>query len=166
MSGPKTGSGPPDTGRIPDADYDREKLERCRNMKRSLVVTLVGMAMTLLLLSLGMKVLVTLSPDWRALVRQVPRGHESLWVSFWHYFESVIAFVCIPTALLVGFLVGLFSSKYKLFCAVIATSPAWMPLLGMTLEGALVGMLIASTAVFGAWLSKRAVRTSRLGQRP
>lgn len=134
------------------------------DMKRSLVVILAGMVATLLLISVGIHVLDTLSPDWRALASGVPRPHESLWASFTHNYENIFAFVCVPTALLVGFLVGLLCSEYKVLFGVIATSPAWVPLLSIGWEGVFGGALMASAAAFGAWLSKRVARTSGVGR--
>jgi uncharacterized membrane protein (Fun14 family) len=123
-------------------------------MKRPLVVILVGIAMTLLLMGLGTHILVTFSPDWKALASHVPRGHESLWASFMHFNRDMIAFVYVPTALLGGFFVGLFSRKHQLIYAVIATCPAWMMLAGLTLKEGVLGIGIA---LIGGWLSKKAV---------
>jgi hypothetical protein len=123
-------------------------------MKRSVIVTLGGLVMTLLLLSLGTKVVLILSPDWRAVLGRSPSDFESLLASLRHVITTLTAFVYIPTAFLMGFLVGLFSSKHRISSAIIATCPAWILLVVVPPWGILIGLLIGSAAVFGAWLSK------------
>jgi hypothetical protein len=125
-------------------------------MKRSLIVVLVGFAMTLLLTSLGTGVVLSLSPGWRAVVGNAPKGFGFMMLSLVHSIRALVAFVYLPTALLVGFWVGLFSGKRKISSAIIATGPAWVPLSAVPPWGTLMSMFIAGAAAFGAWLSKRA----------
>lgn len=127
-------------------------------MKRSFLVTLGGLAMTLLLATFGTGIILGMSPDWRALVTHIPNGNESLLASAVHsikIIKYVIVFVFIPTAFLVGFLTGMLStSKHKISSSIIASSPVWITLMFITLKAALISILIAGVAVFGAWLSK------------
>lgn len=122
-------------------------------MKRSLVVILAGLLATLLLVSLGTKAVMAFSADWRAVGQS--KGYESMLDAMMHSLRALIAFVYVPTALLVGFLVGRFSQKRPVSCAIIATCPAWILLLAVPPWGTLTGVLIAGAGVLGAWLSKR-----------
>lgn len=122
-------------------------------MKRSLVVMLAGLLTTLLLVSLGTKAVLALSANWGAVGQS--KGYESMLVAMMHSFRSLVAFVYVPTALLVGFLVGRFSQKRQISFAIIATCPAWILLAAAPPWGTLVSVLIAAAGVLGAWLSKR-----------
>jgi hypothetical protein len=122
-------------------------------MKRSLVVILAGLLTTLLLVSLGTKAVLALSANWGVVGQS--KGFESTLDAMTQSLRALVAFVHVPTALLVGFLVGRFSQKRQISSAIIATCPAWILLLAAPPWGTLAGVLIAGAGVLGAWLSKR-----------
>src|SRR5690349_11865638 len=119
-------------------------------MKRTLLVILGGLLTTLLLISLGTKVVMTLSADWGAIGQS--KGYESMLDAMTQSLRALVAFVHVPTALLVGFLVGRFSQKRQISSAIIATCPAWILLLAAPPWGTLAGVLIVGAGVLGAWL--------------
>ena len=126
-------------------------------MKRSLAVTFVGIVIASLLVSLGTWAVLSQSPAWKALVTGVPNSNESFdtWLAhFGSMVWTVVGLVYVPTALLVGLLVGLFSNRHKMSCAIAASCPAWAPPLFTTPRIAFVNAVIAGVAVLGAWLSK------------
>jgi hypothetical protein len=126
-------------------------------MKRLLAVTLGGVALTLLVISLGTDAVLSHSPTWRAVAAGLPNSNESFDAWLMHLdkmIPTVIGLVYIPTALLVGFLVGIFSRRHRMSCAIVASCPAWAPLLLVAPKTALVSVAIAGVAVLGAWLSK------------
>ncbi|MGA3128418.1 MAG: hypothetical protein ABSD13_17085 [Candidatus Korobacteraceae bacterium] len=125
-------------------------------MKRALLVILGGLVTTVLLMSAGTEIVLILSPGWKAVVTQTSKGYDSMMISLLNSLKALVAFVYIPTALLVGYLVGLFSRKRKISSAFIATCPAWGPLVAVPPWGTLISILIGSAAVIGAWLSTRA----------
>ncbi len=122
-------------------------------MKRSLVVILAGLLTTVLLVSLGTKVVLALSANWGAVGQS--KGFESMLDAMTQSLRALVAFVHVPTALVVGFLVARFSQKRQISSAIIATCPAWILLLAAPPWGTLAGVLIAGTGVLGAWLSQR-----------
>jgi len=122
-------------------------------MKRSITVIVVGVIVTLLLLSLGMAVVLSQSHDWRGIVTSSNESFDTWLEHFDKLMPAVILLVYLPTALVVGFLVGLFSSRHKVECAIVASCPAWTPLLFITWRTAFVGVGIAGVAVLGAGLS-------------
>jgi hypothetical protein len=126
-------------------------------MKRSLAVTFVGIVTALLLVSLGTWAALSRSPAWKALVTGVPNRNESfdIWLAhFGNMVWTVVGLVCVPTALLVGLLVGLFSNRHKTVCAIAASFPAWAPPLFASPRIAFISAVIAGVAVLGAWLPK------------
>jgi hypothetical protein len=126
-------------------------------MKRSLAVILGGIVITVLLISVGMTAVLSQSSDWKGIVTSRSYSNESFDTWLKHFdklIPTVILLVYLPTALLVGFLVGSFSSRRKLSCAIVALCPAWAPLLFITWRSALMSAVIAGVAVLGAWLSK------------
>lgn len=134
-------------------------------MKRSLLVTFVGVVVTVLLISVGMAALLSQNTDWRAIITSRPSINEPFGAWLKHLdrlIPTAVGLVCVPTALLVGFLVGAFSTQHKISGAVIASSPAWAPLLFITFRSALIGFLVAAAAVLGAWLSMRMWRAGLL----
>jgi hypothetical protein len=94
-----------------------------------------------------------LSADWGAIGQS--KGYESMLVAMIHSLRALVAFVYVPTSLIVGFLVGLFSQKRQISSAIIATCPAWILLAAAPPWGTLISVLIAGAGVLGAWLSKR-----------
>ena len=125
-------------------------------MKRALLVILGGLIATIVLVSAGTEVVMILT-GWRAVVTQTPKNFDSFLEFMRNVLNALLAFVYVPTALLVGYLVGMFSPTRKIICAIIATCPAWL----LTAAAApVIGLVITSAAVLGAWLSER-VRISR-----
>jgi hypothetical protein len=126
-------------------------------MKRLLAVTFGGVAFTLLVIALGTGAVLSHNPAWRAVVAGLPNSNESFDAWLMHFdkmIPTVIGLVYIPTALLVGFLVGIFSRRHRMSCAIVASCPAWAPLLFIAPKTAFVSVVIAGVAVLGAWLSK------------
>jgi hypothetical protein len=132
------------------------RLEK-QDLKRSLAVTLIGIVVASLLVSLGTWVVLSHSPTSKAFVTGAPHSSEpfDIWLAhFGNMVWTVVGLVCVPTALLVGLLVGLFSNCHKTSFAIAASFPAWAPPLFTSPRIALMSAVIAGIAVLGAWLSK------------
>ena len=122
-------------------------------MKRSLMVILAGFMSTMLLLSLGTKLVLALSANWAAVGQS--KGYDSMLAAMAHSLGALVAFVHVPTALLVGLLVGMFAQDHRISSAIIATCPAWVLLAAVPPWGTLASVLIAGAGVLGVWLAKR-----------
>ena len=122
-------------------------------MKRSLLVIVAGVVTTLLLLSLGTKLVLALSGSWGT--GGESKGYDSMLVAMTHTLGALVTFVHVPTAFLVGLLVGVFAQNHRASSAIIATSPAWIVLAVVPPWGTMASVLIAGVGVLGVWLAKR-----------
>jgi hypothetical protein len=126
------------------------------DVKRSLLIVLIGIVFTLLFTLLGTEAVLNHDRAWRTLVAGAPNSGETFSASLMQLrkiIPRVVVLVYVPAGLLAGLLIGLFASRRRTICAIVASSPAWVPLLFITILTALEGIVIAGIAVLSAWFS-------------
>ena len=91
-------------------------------MARTVVVAIAGALLTLLLLSFGTYVAVKNTSSGRMVSGQSQMPADP-WKAIEGFHDVAMIYVVVPTALVVGFLVGVFAKRYALLAAAVATSP-------------------------------------------
>lgn len=126
-------------------------------MRRTVVVTIAGVMLSLLLVGVGTFVVLRTTTPGKIVSGQAPMAQDALGaIDAWYF--TIILYVALPTVLLVGLLVGIFTHQYQWLAAAVATSPIWVVSFGWTLQDALVSTCLALSSIGAAHLARRFLR--------